>query len=79
MDYSLLVGIHNAEQARDETFVPATDQKRNQGQKPLYCTTMEAIQGEVKGKAAPQCYERLDTTRLIYKRLVWGWTEWLEL
>lgn len=62
MDYSLLLGIHNVDRVGDETFMPVPDQKRNQGQKPLYCTTIEAIQGEAKGKAAPQCSERLDST-----------------
>ncbi|KAK3525340.1 hypothetical protein QTP86_030051 [Hemibagrus guttatus] len=57
MDYSLLVGIHNMDRAGEEASTPVPDQKKNQGQKPLYCTTMEAIQGEVKGKAAPQCTE----------------------
>ncbi|XP_047015111.1 phosphatidylinositol-4-phosphate 5-kinase, type I, alpha, a isoform X2 [Ictalurus punctatus] len=57
MDYSLLVGIHNVDRAGDEASMPVPDQKRNPGQKPLYCTTMEAIQGEVKGKAAPQYSE----------------------
>ncbi|XP_060760873.1 phosphatidylinositol-4-phosphate 5-kinase, type I, alpha, a [Neoarius graeffei] len=57
MDYSLLVGIHNV--ARVEASMQALGQKRNQGQKALYCTTMEAIQGEVKGNAAPQCSESM--------------------
>ncbi|MCI4395490.1 hypothetical protein PGIGA_G00181170 [Pangasianodon gigas] len=57
MDYSLLVGIHNVDRPGDEASMPVPDQKRNQGQKPLYCTTMEAIQAEVKGKAAPLCIE----------------------
>ncbi|KAM9434401.1 phosphatidylinositol-4-phosphate 5-kinase, type I, alpha, a [Clarias gariepinus] len=57
MDYSLLLGIHNMDLAGDEMSVQALDQRKNQGQKPLYCTTMEVIQGEVKGKAAPQCSE----------------------
>ncbi|KAI5630195.1 phosphatidylinositol-4-phosphate 5-kinase type-1 gamma [Silurus asotus] len=55
MDYSLLLGIHNVDLAEEEGSMPV--QKRNQGQKPLYCTTMEAIQGEVKGKATPQYSE----------------------
>ncbi|XP_026999816.1 phosphatidylinositol-4-phosphate 5-kinase, type I, alpha, a [Tachysurus fulvidraco] len=58
MDYSLLVGIHNVDRVSgEEASAPVHDQKKNQGQKPLYCTTMEAIQGEVKGKSAPQCTE----------------------
>lgn len=65
MDYSLLVGVHNVDLAGDEAFMPVPDQRKNLGQKPLYCTTMEAIQGEVKGKTAPQCSERLES------RVVW--------
>ncbi|TSO05461.1 26S proteasome non-ATPase regulatory subunit 4 [Bagarius yarrelli] len=65
MDYSLLVGIHNVDQSGKEVAMAVAmavpDPKKNQGQKPLYCTTMEAIQGEAKGKAAPQCSERFDT------------------
>ncbi|XP_063054672.1 phosphatidylinositol 4-phosphate 5-kinase type-1 alpha isoform X2 [Engraulis encrasicolus] len=70
MDYSLLVGIHNVEQALRERLGameqsaggggggaggegPITpDQKRPQGQKSLYCTAMESIQGEARGKGA---------------------------
>lgn len=61
MDYSLLVGIHNVDQASRErlgagescrpvegTVTP--DQKRPQAQKALYSTAMESIQGEARGK-----------------------------
>ncbi|KAI2653002.1 Phosphatidylinositol 4-phosphate 5-kinase type-1 alpha [Labeo rohita] len=60
MDYSLLVGIHNLDRAGEEasTAVPDT-QKKAPGQKPLYCTAIESIQGETKGKTSPQPYERL--------------------
>uniref|UniRef100_A0A8C1JQ52 Phosphatidylinositol-4-phosphate 5-kinase, type I, alpha, a n=1 Tax=Cyprinus carpio TaxID=7962 RepID=A0A8C1JQ52_CYPCA len=49
MDYSLLMGIHNLDRAGEEasTAVPDT-QKKAQGQKPLYCTAIESIQGESK-------------------------------
>lgn len=61
MDYSLLVGIHNVDQASRERFgtgescrpVEGTvtpDQKRPQAQKALYSTAMESIQGEARGK-----------------------------
>lgn len=63
MDYSLLVGIHNVDQASRErlgvgetsrpvegTVTP--DQKRPQAQKALYSTAMESIQGEARGKGA---------------------------
>uniref|UniRef100_A0A096M441 Phosphatidylinositol-4-phosphate 5-kinase, type I, alpha, b n=1 Tax=Poecilia formosa TaxID=48698 RepID=A0A096M441_POEFO len=54
MDYSLLMGIHNMEQAsreRERSGV-TPDQRRPQAQKSLYCTAMESIQGEARGKGA---------------------------
>ncbi|XP_051577828.1 phosphatidylinositol 4-phosphate 5-kinase type-1 alpha [Myxocyprinus asiaticus] len=60
MDYSLLVGIHNPNQAsRERTGVVeggvsdgavTPDHRRPQAQKALYSTAMESIQGEAKGK-----------------------------
>ncbi|XP_036440889.1 phosphatidylinositol 4-phosphate 5-kinase type-1 alpha isoform X2 [Colossoma macropomum] len=62
MDYSLLVGIHNVDQACRErvgagdsrgaegTVTP--DQRRPQAQKALYSTAMESIQGEARGRGA---------------------------
>uniref|UniRef100_A0A672RDJ7 Phosphatidylinositol 4-phosphate 5-kinase type-1 alpha-like n=1 Tax=Sinocyclocheilus grahami TaxID=75366 RepID=A0A672RDJ7_SINGR len=60
MDYSLLMGIHNLDRAGEEasTAVPDT-QKKAQGQKPLYCTAIESIQGESKGNTSPQPYESM--------------------
>ncbi|XP_062395144.1 phosphatidylinositol 4-phosphate 5-kinase type-1 alpha isoform X1 [Sardina pilchardus] len=61
MDYSLLMGVHNVDQALRERLGvhsaagegPITpDQKRPQIQKSLYCTAMESIQGEARGKGA---------------------------
>ncbi|XP_041811039.1 phosphatidylinositol 4-phosphate 5-kinase type-1 alpha-like [Chelmon rostratus] len=54
MDYSLLVGIHNLdqacqEQASKEAVAGAADQRRPQGQKSLYSTAIEAIQAEAGG------------------------------
>uniref|UniRef100_UPI0037E92717 phosphatidylinositol 4-phosphate 5-kinase type-1 alpha-like isoform X1 n=2 Tax=Semicossyphus pulcher TaxID=241346 RepID=UPI0037E92717 len=51
MDYSLLVGIHNLDQAcreqvSEEAVAGAADQRRPQGQKSLYSTAIEAIQAE---------------------------------
>lgn len=46
MDYSLLVGIHNVDQASAEARTGAVGQARPQAQKPLYCTALEAIQSE---------------------------------
>lgn len=49
MDYSLLVGIHNLDQACQEQAsreAGAADQRRPQGQKSLYSTAIEAIQAE---------------------------------
>ncbi|XP_046906141.1 phosphatidylinositol 4-phosphate 5-kinase type-1 alpha isoform X2 [Hypomesus transpacificus] len=64
MDYSLLVGIHNLDQASREREragaqggdsggsegAVTPDQRRPQAQKSLYCTAMESIQGEARGK-----------------------------
>ncbi|XP_056618226.1 phosphatidylinositol 4-phosphate 5-kinase type-1 alpha isoform X1 [Triplophysa dalaica] len=60
MDYSLLVGIHNPNQATlDRTGAVeggvsegavTPDHRRPQAQKALYSTAMESIQGEAKGK-----------------------------
>ncbi|XP_051574859.1 phosphatidylinositol 4-phosphate 5-kinase type-1 alpha-like isoform X2 [Myxocyprinus asiaticus] len=60
MDYSLLVGIHNADQASRERMgvveggvtegAVTPDHRRPQAQKALYSTAMESIQGEAKGK-----------------------------
>uniref|UniRef100_A0A3B4A1J5 PIPK domain-containing protein n=1 Tax=Periophthalmus magnuspinnatus TaxID=409849 RepID=A0A3B4A1J5_9GOBI len=64
MDYSLLMGIHNMDQAnreRERVYsgdsggsegAVTPDQRRPQAQKSLYCTAMESIQGEARGKGA---------------------------
>ncbi|XP_059909742.1 phosphatidylinositol 4-phosphate 5-kinase type-1 alpha-like isoform X1 [Gadus macrocephalus] len=66
MDYSLLVGIHNLDLASREREraggqsgdsvgsegAVTPDQRRPQTQKSLYCTAMESIQGEARGKGA---------------------------
>ncbi|XP_030014133.1 phosphatidylinositol 4-phosphate 5-kinase type-1 alpha [Sphaeramia orbicularis] len=66
MDYSLLMGIHNMDQANRERErsggnsadsggsegAVTPDQRRPQAQKSLYCTAMESIQGEARGKGA---------------------------
>ncbi|XP_065144248.1 phosphatidylinositol-4-phosphate 5-kinase, type I, alpha, a isoform X2 [Paramisgurnus dabryanus] len=60
MDYSLLVGIHNLDLAGEEPSTAVPDnQKKAPGQKPLYCTAIESIQGEAKGKTPPQPYESM--------------------
>ncbi|XP_074542822.1 phosphatidylinositol 4-phosphate 5-kinase type-1 alpha-like isoform X6 [Halichoeres trimaculatus] len=51
MDYSLLLGIHNVDQAcqeqvSKEAVAAAADQRKPQGQKSLYSTAIEAIQAE---------------------------------
>ncbi|XP_072304072.1 phosphatidylinositol 4-phosphate 5-kinase type-1 alpha-like isoform X2 [Eucyclogobius newberryi] len=46
MDYSLLVGVHNVNQASVDAGAVSVDQARPQVQKPLYCTALEAIQSE---------------------------------
>ncbi|XP_041913135.1 phosphatidylinositol 4-phosphate 5-kinase type-1 gamma isoform X3 [Alosa alosa] len=59
MDYSLLLGVHNLDQAKREQQVEgpqaASDEKRPLPQKALYSTAMESIQG---GAA---CGEAIDT------------------
>ena len=66
MDYSLLMGIHNMDQASRERErsggnsgdsggsegAVTPDQRRPQAQRSLYCTAMESIQGEARGKGA---------------------------
>uniref|UniRef100_A0A665V085 Phosphatidylinositol 4-phosphate 5-kinase type-1 alpha-like n=1 Tax=Echeneis naucrates TaxID=173247 RepID=A0A665V085_ECHNA len=66
MDYSLLMGIHNMDQASRERErvggnsgdsggsegAVTPDQRRPQAQKSLYCTAMESIQGEARGRGA---------------------------
>lgn len=52
MDYSLLLGIHifnsHMKEKEGETSQNATDAKRPGGQKVLYSTAMESIQGPGK-------------------------------
>uniref|UniRef100_A0A8C1RIW9 Phosphatidylinositol-4-phosphate 5-kinase, type I, beta b n=1 Tax=Cyprinus carpio TaxID=7962 RepID=A0A8C1RIW9_CYPCA len=50
MDYSLLLGVHVLDQGHREGDVNIVDGKRTVGQKVLYSTAMESIQGD--GKAA---------------------------
>ncbi|TRY82432.1 hypothetical protein DNTS_007884 [Danionella cerebrum] len=50
MDYSLLLGVHVLDQSQREGELTAGDGKRTVGQKVLYSTAMESIQGD--GKAA---------------------------
>ncbi|MEQ2214732.1 Phosphatidylinositol 4-phosphate 5-kinase type-1 alpha, partial [Xenoophorus captivus] len=50
MDYSLLVGVHNIDQAsREQDTEGDVDQTRPQVQKSLYSTAIEAIQAESGG------------------------------
>uniref|UniRef100_A0A8C5DJW7 Phosphatidylinositol 4-phosphate 5-kinase type-1 alpha-like n=1 Tax=Gouania willdenowi TaxID=441366 RepID=A0A8C5DJW7_GOUWI len=47
MDYSILLGIHNLDQAcRERDSEAAADPRKPQGQKSLYSTAIEAIQAE---------------------------------
>ncbi|XP_056142432.1 phosphatidylinositol 4-phosphate 5-kinase type-1 alpha [Lampris incognitus] len=74
MDYSLLVGIHNLDQASRERErgvghsgdsggtsdgAVTPDQRRPQAQKSLYCTAMESIQGEARGKGAMESEDHM--------------------
>ncbi|XP_031722268.1 phosphatidylinositol 4-phosphate 5-kinase type-1 alpha-like isoform X2 [Anarrhichthys ocellatus] len=63
MDYSLLVGIHNVDQACREQAskeavagagAGAVDQRKPQGQKSLYSTAIEAIQAEAGSMGSPE-------------------------
>uniref|UniRef100_A0AAQ4P0D6 PIPK domain-containing protein n=1 Tax=Gasterosteus aculeatus aculeatus TaxID=481459 RepID=A0AAQ4P0D6_GASAC len=59
MDYSLLVGIHNVdqafqEQASKEAVAGAVDHRKPQGQKSLYSTAIEAIQAEAGSTGSPE-------------------------
>ncbi|CAM4656813.1 unnamed protein product [Leuciscus chuanchicus] len=59
MDYSLLLGVHNIDQAEKEQQMEGSqgnsDEKRPLAQKALYSTAMESIQG------ASACGEEIDT------------------
>ncbi|KAM3873318.1 phosphatidylinositol 4-phosphate 5-kinase type-1 alpha [Diretmus argenteus] len=73
MDYSLLVGIHNLDQASRERErggghsgdsggsegAVTPDHRRPQAQKSLYCTAMESIQGEARGKGAMESEDHM--------------------
>ncbi|KPP74228.1 hypothetical protein Z043_106626 [Scleropages formosus] len=67
MDYSLLVGIHNVDQACRERAgegmaaegAVTPDQRRPQGQKALYSTAMESIQGEARGRGAQESEDHM--------------------
>ncbi|KAF7669747.1 hypothetical protein LDENG_00146920 [Lucifuga dentata] len=73
MDYSMLMAIHNMDQAIRErergwgnsgdsggSVEPVTtDQRWPQAQKSLYCTAMESIQGEARGKGAMESEDHM--------------------
>lgn len=62
MDYSLLLGVHNIDQQERERQAEGAqstaDEKRPLGQKALYSTAMESIQG---GAACGEAIETDDT------------------
>lgn len=62
MDYSLLLGVHNLDQQereqRSQGARSTADEKRPLGQKALYSTAMESIQG---GAARGEAVEADDT------------------
>lgn len=62
MDYSLLLGVHNIDQQERERQAEgaqsSADEKRPLGQKALYSTAMESIQG---GAARGEAIESDDT------------------
>uniref|UniRef100_A0A8C5DHJ2 Phosphatidylinositol 4-phosphate 5-kinase type-1 alpha-like n=1 Tax=Gouania willdenowi TaxID=441366 RepID=A0A8C5DHJ2_GOUWI len=54
MDYSILLGIHNLDQAcRERDSEAAADPRKPQGQKSLYSTAIEAIQAETASMVTP--------------------------
>ncbi|XP_069041052.1 phosphatidylinositol-4-phosphate 5-kinase, type I, alpha, a isoform X2 [Lepisosteus oculatus] len=66
MDYSLLAGVHNLEQAQRERNLEwsaegavTPDQRRPGGQKALYSTAMESIQGEARGKGTVETDDQM--------------------
>lgn len=75
MDYSLLVGVHNPNQATRERVgavesgvsegAVTPDHRRPQTQKALYSTAMESIQGEAKGKGSLETEDQLVNIILI--------------
>uniref|UniRef100_A0A8C2GHE2 Phosphatidylinositol-4-phosphate 5-kinase, type I, beta b n=1 Tax=Cyprinus carpio TaxID=7962 RepID=A0A8C2GHE2_CYPCA len=67
MDYSLLLGVHVLDQSHRVGDVNIVDGKRTVGQKVLYSTAMESIQGD--GKAA----EALTTDDTFMKKLEHSW------
>lgn len=62
MDYSLLLGVHNIDQHEREQLSEGahstSDEKRPVGQKALYSTAMESIQG---GAARGEAIDTDDT------------------
>lgn len=74
MDYSLLVGIHNLDQARREqvrqqAVARAADQRRPQGQKSLYSTAIEAIQAEAGSGGSAETEDKWVT------KCLWPWRD----
>ncbi|XP_059898762.1 phosphatidylinositol 4-phosphate 5-kinase type-1 alpha-like isoform X2 [Gadus macrocephalus] len=68
MDYSLLVGVHNVEQACRErgsqaaelgAASGASDQRRPLGQKSLYNTAIESIQGDAGGTSSQDTEDQM--------------------
>lgn len=58
MDYSLLLGVHNVDQAEREQQIEgsqSSDEKKPAAQRALYSTAMESIQG------GATCGDSIDT------------------
>ncbi|RVE67231.1 hypothetical protein OJAV_G00115450 [Oryzias javanicus] len=58
MDYSLLLAIHNVDQAAAEAVAGTPDQRRPQGQKSLYSTAIESIQAEGGATASTESEDK---------------------
>lgn len=65
MDYSLLLGIHNKNHAEREHQAQGslTDEKKPAGQRALYSTAMESIQG---GSTCRDTLDQEDTWVIIF-------------
>lgn len=81
MDYSLLVGIHNVDQAcQEQANEEAGAGAKGQVQKALYSTAIEAIQAEVGRMGSMETEDRWVTVSVIVSsRLVPPVSVWEEL
>lgn len=72
MDYSLLLGIHNKNHAEREhqaqgSLTGGGDEKKPAGQRALYSTAMESIQG---GSTCRDTLDQEDTSVIIFSHII---------